>query len=225
MRGIVALLLMALISSARAEWLKYGESDNAMYYYDPSTITTVDQYTRVWQFQDFKKRAADGSMSIRFQSEYDCKGSRFRILSWRTHAQGMLRGKTVDRGGKLEKWVAIAPGTSPAALLTDVCQIASTSRSGTIKGAGAGAAQQSIEFIAQVAALADPEKVKALTARLAEANIPYYTEPIETAKGPVTRVRVGPFANRAAADRALEALQDMGLKPGKLFRRSNRPAR
>ena len=210
MRGIVALLLMALISPARAEWVKYGESDNAMYYYDPSTITKIDQYTRVWQFQDFKKRAADGSMSIRFQSEYDCKGSRFRILSWRTHAQGMLRGKTVDRGGKLEKWVAIAPGTSPAALRDDVCQIGST---------------RNIELVAQVAALADPEKVKALTARLAEANIPYYTEPIETAKGPVTRVRVGPFANPADADKAMEALRDMGLKPGKVFRRSNRSAR
>jgi Surface-adhesin protein E/SPOR domain len=221
MRGIVALLLMALVSSARAEWLKYGESDNAMYYYDPSTITKIDRYTRVWQFQDFKKRAADGSMSIRFQSEYDCKGSRFRILSWRTHAQGMLRGKIVDRGGKLEQWVAIAPGTSPAALLEDVCRITSTSRSGSIEGAGAEAAQRNVEFIAQVAAFADPEKVKALTARLAEANIPYYTEPIETAQGPVTRVRVGPFANPAAADRALEALRGMGLEPGKVFRRSN----
>jgi len=122
----------------------------------------------------------------------------------------MLRGKTVDRGGKLEKWVAIAPGTSPAALRDDVCQIGST---------------RNIELVAQVAALADPEKVKALTARLAEANIPYYTEPIETAKGPVTRVRVGPFANPADADKAMEALRDMGLKPGKVFRRSNRSAR
>jgi len=86
--------------------------------------------------------------------------------------------------------------------------------------ARAEAALKNVEFVVPVAALADADKVKALTARLAAAKIPYYTEPVATAKGSVTRVRVGPFANRAAADRAAEKLTGMGLKPGKVFEKS-----
>lgn len=93
-------------------------------------------------------------------------------------------------------------------------------RSESAERARAEAALKNVEFVVPVAALADPEKVKALTERLAAAKLPYYTEPIATASGPVTRVRAGPFANRAAADRALEKLKGMGLKPGKVFERS-----
>jgi hypothetical protein len=219
MRLAVLLSLLSLISPACAEWVKYGESDNAVYYYDPSTIAKSGNDSRVWQFQDLKTRATDGSRSIRFLSEYDCKGSRFQILQWSTYPQTMLRGKAVDSGGRLEKWVDIAPGTSHAALLKDVCQFESPSRGGGREGAGAKAARKNVAFVTQVGAYADPDKVEALTKRLGEAKMPYYTEPIATAKGPVTRVRVGPFPDRAAAEKALEALKKMGLNPGSVFAR------
>jgi DedD protein len=93
-------------------------------------------------------------------------------------------------------------------------------RTETTDHARAVAALKNVEFVVPVAALADPEKVKALTERLAAAKLPYYTEPIATASGQVTRVRAGPFADRAAADRALDKLKGMGLKPGKVFERS-----
>ena len=50
--------------------------------------------------------------------------------------------------------------------------------------------------------------------KLKAARIPYYTESIATKQGPVTRVRAGPFASRDAADKALEQLKGLGLKPG-----------
>ena len=76
------------------------------------------------------------------------------------------------------------------------------------------------QFVVPVAALASPEKIKELAARLAEAKLPYYTEPIATAKGQVTRVRVGPFGDRAAAEKALERLRLLGLKPGSIISKS-----
>jgi DedD protein len=69
-------------------------------------------------------------------------------------------------------------------------------------------------FYVPVAALADPAKLKELTGTLAAAKLPYYTEPVATAKGPVTRVRAGPFASREAATRAVDKLKSLGLKPG-----------
>jgi DedD protein len=86
--------------------------------------------------------------------------------------------------------------------------------------ARAEAALANAEFVIQVAALAEIEKVKELTEKLAQAKLPYYTESVAIAAGRVTRIRVGPFASRDAAERALEKLKDLGLKPGKITSRS-----
>lgn len=84
----------------------------------------------------------------------------------------------------------------------------------------AEAALANLEFVVPVVALANPDKVKELTAQLAAAKLPYYTEPIATAKGPVTRVRVGPFASREAAEKAMQTLKQLGLKPGNVAAKS-----
>jgi len=86
--------------------------------------------------------------------------------------------------------------------------------------ARAEAALAGIEYIVPVAALAEPERVKQLTSRLAAAKLPFYTEPIATAKGKVTRVRAGPFASREAAEKARAKLKGLGLKPGNVTTKS-----
>src|SRR5687767_6960891 len=64
------------------------------------------------------------------------------------------------------------------------------------------------EYVVAVGAYASPDGV---TAKLAAAKIPYYTE---AAQGNLTRVRAGPFASRQAADEAAGKLKDLGLEPG-----------
>ncbi len=59
-------------------------------------------------------------------------------------------------------------------------------------------------------ALADAEKAKERQARIAAAGIQSYTEVVKTVKGDVTRVRVGPFATREAAEKAREHLKTIG---------------
>jgi DedD protein len=76
------------------------------------------------------------------------------------------------------------------------------------------------QFTIPVAALANADKVKELIARLTEAKLPYYTEAVATAQGSVTRVRVGPFADRAAAEKAMQRLKTLGLKPGNVTGKS-----
>jgi DedD protein len=65
-----------------------------------------------------------------------------------------------------------------------------------------------VEFIVPVGAYASAE---AVTAKLAAAKIPYYTE---SAQGNLTRVRAGPFPTRAAAEEAAARLKGLGLEPG-----------
>jgi DedD protein len=64
------------------------------------------------------------------------------------------------------------------------------------------------QYFVPVGAYANPQSV---TSKLDAAQLPYYTE---AAQGSVTRVRVGPFASREAADQAAARLRELGLQPG-----------
>ena len=76
------------------------------------------------------------------------------------------------------------------------------------------------QFVVPVAALASADKVKELVGTLKAASLPYYTEQIPTANGTVTRVRVGPYPSRDAAEAAHRKVQSLGLKPGKVLAKS-----
>jgi DedD protein len=73
------------------------------------------------------------------------------------------------------------------------------------------------EFVVPVGAYANPQSV---IAKLAAAKLPYFTEELSTAKGKVTRVRVGPFASRDAAEKAAEKLKGLGFQPGTVTSKS-----
>jgi DedD protein len=77
--------------------------------------------------------------------------------------------------------------------------------------ARAEAALANAEYMIPVGAFANPEPV---IAKLKQAKLRYYIESVATAKGTVTRVRAGPFATKAEADKAVEALKALGLSPG-----------
>jgi len=76
------------------------------------------------------------------------------------------------------------------------------------------------QYVVQVGAFGDPEKIKEVTGKLAAAKIPYYVEKVAVASGMLTRVRAGPFASREAADKVQKQLKDLGLKPGNVASKS-----
>jgi DedD protein len=94
--------------------------------------------------------------------------------------------------------------------------------------APAPAAPQAVEakpaakqaLVIPVVALANRDKLKTVTDKLKKAKLPYYTEQVSTAKGTVTRVRVGPYDRREAAERALKKLRELGFTPGAITTRS-----
>ena len=67
----------------------------------------------------------------------------------------------------------------------------------------------------QVGAFASPEKVKEITDQLTETKLPHYTESVATEAGRVTRVRLGPFATKDAAEKARERAMALGLNPAR----------
>lgn len=66
-------------------------------------------------------------------------------------------------------------------------------------------------FVIQVVALADAARAKDLQQKITAGGLKAYTEVVQTTKGPVTRVRVGPYSSRDAAEKAREQLQPMQL--------------
>lgn len=83
--------------------------------------------------------------------------------------------------------------------------------------ARAEAALANAEFMVPVGAFTNPDPV---IAKLAAAKVRYYTEKVATSQGTVTRVRAGPFASKAEAEKALQALKKLGLSPGNVSAKS-----
>lgn len=115
--------------------------------------------------------------------------------------------------------ISIPPATPPHKATASTRKEAPAAPS-VAERARAEAALAGIEYVVPVAALAEPERVKELTSRLAAAKLPYYTERVATEKGRVTRVRAGPFASREAAEKAYAKLKGLGLKPGNVATKS-----
>ncbi len=66
-------------------------------------------------------------------------------------------------------------------------------------------------FAVQIAAYSVADKARNMRDRLTENGLKAYIEPLSTPQGTRTRVRLGPFASREAAERAREKLKTMKL--------------
>ena len=63
----------------------------------------------------------------------------------------------------------------------------------------------------QVGAFAEAEKVREVRRSVEATGLRTYTQVVETKEGSRTRVRVGPFADRAQAQAAAEKIRKHGL--------------
>ncbi|MCB5189600.1 SPOR domain-containing protein [Methylobacillus arboreus] len=66
-------------------------------------------------------------------------------------------------------------------------------------------------FLVQIGVFSDPINVKNLQDKLSGQGLKSHTEQIATASGDKTRLRVGPFASREAAEQALGKVKAIGL--------------
>ena len=67
------------------------------------------------------------------------------------------------------------------------------------------------QYVVQIAALADADKAQEVRKQLSAKGLTVYTEKVKTASGEVTRVRVGPFPSREAADKERGRIRALGF--------------
>ncbi len=73
------------------------------------------------------------------------------------------------------------------------------------------ASDEAGRFVVQVGAFADASKAREVRQKLESAGLKTYTHVAKTADGERTRVRIGPFATRADADRAASRVKSLSL--------------
>ena len=106
--------------------------------------------------------------------------------------QGVPRSRSAARAR-----AALAGGTPPAA-----------------KPAASAAGGDAGRFIVQIGAFAESDKAQEARQKAERAGLKTYTQVVDTKDGKRTRVRVGPFASRAEAEKAAYALKKAGLTGG-----------
>ncbi len=67
------------------------------------------------------------------------------------------------------------------------------------------------QWVVQLGAYKETGNVKQLLAKMKELRLPAYTEKLSNDQGVRTRVRVGPFASREAADKAEAKIKKIGV--------------
>lgn len=82
---------------------------------------------------------------------------------------------------------------------------------GTATTSGAGTKGEESRFVVQVGAFADADKAREARSKVERAGIKTYMQVVDTKDGKRTRVRVGPFADRAEADRAAARIRALSL--------------
>lgn len=75
----------------------------------------------------------------------------------------------------------------------------------------APAATTGARLVVQVGAYADTRRAQEVRNRLERAGLRTYAQVAQTADGPRTRVRIGPFDSRAEAERAAERVKALDL--------------
>lgn len=91
-------------------------------------------------------------------------------------------------------------------------KVAAAPKAETSAPATSASAKAETRFVVQVGAFANAGSARAQADKARKAGVRVYTETVKTAQGERTRVRVGPFTSREAADQARAKLKSIGLE-------------
>lgn len=112
---------------------------------------------------------------------------------------------------------ASPPAAAPAAKPVDTAAASAKKSEPTEKPATQTAAvagpggDASAQWVVQLGAYKETGNVKLLLSKLKGVGVPAYTEKYDSAQGPRTRVRAGPFASQEAAEKARSRIRIIGV--------------
>ena len=117
-------ILIFLQSTASAEWVKLAETKRGKSFFVESSEISVQGDSRVViEMVDNKRPDRDGDRSIRVVREYDCKGSRYKVIKASYYKSPMAEGEPSMSVDGTMGWTDIDPNTPARAVLDYVCAV------------------------------------------------------------------------------------------------------
>lgn len=120
-KALLLSLLLLVTGSAWAEWQKVAETDETIFYIDPTTIRKNGNMRLVWELRDFKRLRWDLASSFRVRLRYDCNDERVQVLSGTLHSASMADGFVLKEVKGDNSWSDIRPENPLSAALAIVC--------------------------------------------------------------------------------------------------------
>lgn len=112
-----------------------------------------------------------------------------------------------------QRALALLQGQEPSPALKDLASAPAAQNSALAPAphASASAPADAARRVVQVGAFTDAARVKQVRAKLERAGLKTYAQAVDTATGRRIRVRLGPYASRAEADKAAARVKKLGL--------------
>ena len=105
-----------------------------------------------------------------------------------------------------------ASSARPPAAPAKAIELAATAASSAASDAKKPSADAVVaRYVVQVGAFTDPQKIRDVRAKLERAGFKTYAQVVQTTEGQRTRVRAGPFATKAEADKAAAKIKSLDL--------------
>jgi hypothetical protein len=120
----VTLAFIFIANPVAADWIKVeATSDGDVYYIDLTTIRKQGSRRKVWELIDLSEPGPKGERSMRIYSEYDCKDTTKRILTFSEHSSSKANGRVIDDnyGIRPSDFSAIPPQTVAETVKSILC--------------------------------------------------------------------------------------------------------
>ena len=118
---LLLLYLLMIASSARADWVEMGQTDEGTFYIDPATVIQADSNRVVWELTDLKERDEGSELSRRSRVSYDCNHGLTRVLSLETYLEPMATGRLIVSVEREGLWKEVPAKTAYETGFKTVC--------------------------------------------------------------------------------------------------------
>ena len=124
-KALLTLMFIVVSSSAMAEWVPVDSSKRGITYVDTATARRkAGNKVKIWELVDYKtvQRSADFQYnSAMFQTLYDCKEKRYKLLYSSFHSENM-GGGVVRTNNNPSKWELVFPDSIVEGLWKFACK-------------------------------------------------------------------------------------------------------
>lgn len=112
---LLALILMLISNSTRAEWIPVSENFIFTLYSDPTSISKSGHIVKMLRLTDFKTaqgRTGSKYLSTKRQDEYDCIKKQHRIIYVNAYSENMGTGYIVTKVvNESDDWKSVSLGS------------------------------------------------------------------------------------------------------------------